>query len=453
MKNGVSSARESPPRLPRAALFVPHAFGQTSVAMSRAVLRCQACRHSLVDAFTALAGVSLPSRRICRPPSTPSSSLPRQLHTTARRFQSIEAEKTEIGDDSVPQDLSTHAASEPENGQLVPWYLEIDNPEPPAPGLSSPILARQEIPQLPPNSPALLLPLLNHLSTSIGLDDLTLLDLRTHSPPPALGANLIMVIGTARSVKHLNVSADRFCRWLRTTYKLRPYADGLLGRNELKLKLRRKARRLKLERAAGRQSDHAADDGITTGWVCVNVGPVDQVEIPVTAAAEQGEVTDVASSEQKQQDQEQLDADEEAEYANPEQIEAEAEAEAEEDNSDPSYVGFGSRTTSQRIVVQMFTEEKRSEMNLEELWDARASRRVRKEEKAEALAEQTRQRREADEWERTVQKLSREEQQEVQRRLDEMGIGTEGDAGEEEEAGEKNRTAEKGWSPLFNVRS
>jgi hypothetical protein len=194
----------------------------------------------------------------------------------------------------------------------TPWYLQVETPE----RAPRPLSERQKIPELPVRPPPILEPLLKQVSIELGLDNLTLLDLRKLDPPPALGANLIMVIGTARSERHLHVSADRLCRWLRSTYKLRPSADGLLGRNELKLKLRRKAKRAKLTGG----SDENADDGIRTGWVCVDVGliePADGVEIV----------------EQPQ-----------------------------------GFVGFGRRTDGVRLVVQMLTEEKREEIDLERLW-------------------------------------------------------------------------------------
>jgi hypothetical protein len=206
---------------------------------------------------------------------------------------------------------------------------------------------------------------LEHLSIQIGLDNLVLLDLRNIDPPPALGANLLMIIGTARSVKHLNVSADRFCRWARKEYKLRPYADGLLGRNELKLKLRRKARRMKLARSVGNTvAMQNPDDGITTGWICVNMGPVDDAVMPL----DDGE-RDAAQSDPSEDLVE--DEEDEEEYKNPED----------------DYVGFGSRTNSPRIVVQIFTEEKRLEMDLEGLWDVRNTRRAQREKRAGARAE------------------------------------------------------------------
>lgn len=250
------------------------------------------------------------------------------------------------------------------SSESIPWYLQIEDPTPPAP--LSPLLALQEIPPLPSDPPAILQPVLEHLSVQIGLDNLVLLDLRHLDPPPALGANLIMVIGTARSVKHLNVSADRFCRWARKEYKLRPYADGLLGRNELKLKLRRKAKKLKLAQTVGNTlAGKDGDDGITTGWICVNMGAVDDAIVDAEGDGEQDVGMEAVAEEEEE---------EEEEYQNP----------PEEDSR---YVGFGSRPNSPRIVVQMFTEEKRVEMDLEGLWDERNTRRQRREEKANAEAE------------------------------------------------------------------
>jgi len=79
------------------------------------------------------------------------------------------------------------------------------------------------------------------------------------------------------------------------------------------------------------------DDGITTGWICCNLGAIDEV--------------------------------------------GETDAEEEHTNLESGYAGFGSKTNAPRIVVQMFTEDKRLEMDLEGLWDMRNTRRTRKEQK------------------------------------------------------------------------
>ena len=185
-----------------------------------------------------------------------------------------------------------------------------------------------------------------------------------------------MLIATARSIKHLNVSADRLCRFLRTNYKLSPYADGLLGRNELKLKLRRKARRQRLAASVGNTVDASSrglgsDDGITTGWICVNLGVVPADVDQETSVAG----TEYATGEEATPEHEEVE--EEEEYQNP------------TTKPDDGYAGFGSVSTSPRIVVQMFTEEKRAEVDLEGLWEARETRRERKEDKREQDVEQS----------------------------------------------------------------
>ena len=102
-----------------------------------------------------------------------------------------------------------------------------------------------------------------------------------------------------------------------------------------------------------------ADDGITTGWICINVGPVEDALVDPAQAHDE----DLAER----------DGEEFEEYVNPEITEEEPE--------DADYVGFGSRSNAPRIVVQMLTEEKRADLDLEGLWQDRSTRRTRKTEK------------------------------------------------------------------------
>ena len=215
-----------------------------------------------------------------------------------------------------------------------PWYLQVDRPV----QAQNSLLERQQLPELPDNPPPLLQPILEHIFTDLGLDDLMIFDLRNLDPPPALGANLLMIIGTARSEKHLHVSADRFCRWLKVAHKLSPYADGLLGKGELKLKLRRKARRARLLSNVGSSGAGNPDDGIRTGWICVNIGTIEDAN---TAREE---------------------------YAPP-----------------PDHVGFGEEIGGARVVVQMLTQEKREELDLEDLWGKTLKRHQRKEDRIAPL--------------------------------------------------------------------
>ncbi|KAH9220236.1 hypothetical protein DL95DRAFT_383632 [Leptodontidium sp. 2 PMI_412] len=298
---------------------------------------CASCRLSILRSFTSLAGPSIRAPQIsargprCNRPSQQPGKLLRLL-SDGKKIETSGEENLEeelmpaersLGEDSKEfREADAEIQTVEEGGvAAVPWYLQVESPH----RAPKPLSERQSLPDLPESPPPILQPLLEQISIDLGLDDLSLLDLRKLDPPPALGANLLMVLGTARSEKHLHVSADRLCRWLRTTYKLRPDADGLLGRNELKLKLKRKAKRAKL---LGSANDETGDDGVRTGWVCVDIGVVDGGE---------------AIADTHRQDK---------------------------------FVGFGRRTDGVRIVVQMLTEEKREEIELEKLWSGILNRGV-----------------------------------------------------------------------------
>ncbi|KAI9723984.1 MAG: hypothetical protein M1812_000702 [Candelaria pacifica] len=306
---------------------------------------CSACRRSILSSFTSIAGIpSHPAPlfgALGKASPTRISLKSKQVRAFTRSsWHCFEQEKEVSGESDQASEENVIAIPEQKpmreavGNEQLPWYLQVQTPQLAA----SPLLARQSIPELPPNSPDLLQPLLGHISVDLGIDNLTMFDLRELDPPPALGANLLMVLGTARSEKHLHVSADRLCRWLRTSHKLSPFADGLLGRNELKLKMRRKARRTKLLSSVGASDRENSDDGIRTGWICVNVGRLENQ----TAVAE-----DLGKRD--------------------------------------GIVGFGSHTGGVRVVVQMLTEGKRNEIDLEGLWGGMLERKSRREAKEDGL--------------------------------------------------------------------
>ncbi|CAN8101971.1 unnamed protein product [Discula destructiva] len=152
----------------------------------------------------------------------------------------------------------------------------------------------------------------------MGLDDLNLMDLRSLDPPAALGPSLIMLFGSARSERHLHISAGRLKSWLRKR-GFNAHADGLMGRKDFKIQLRRRHRRAKLLGTTPSPSE----SGLTTRWVCMNLGTIGY------------EATDEMSF----------------------------------TSDDGTLTGFGTRQTGgTTIVLQMFTESKRKEMDLELLW-------------------------------------------------------------------------------------
>ncbi|KAI0117788.1 hypothetical protein GGR51DRAFT_268043 [Nemania sp. FL0031] len=289
---------------------------------------CSQCRLLVLSLFTSNAVRASPIARPALPyararvvgalPIRSFSSLPKSTNPTfdaenvenAEHVQSTRILEEEEQGNNEDKDEVARNNSKAVAG--VPWYLQVEPPTYIAP------LEPPPLPETPPDSPAIIRSLLEYASEEMGLDSLNLLDLRELDPPPALGPNLFMLFGTARSERHLNVSAGRLVRWLRAKHRVHADADGLLGPNERKTKLRRLAKRAKL---LGTMGTDNADDGIRTGWICVNLGTIDRGGAESTVVAEDGRVS-----------------------------------------------GFGVSQAGSTIVFQIMTEARRAEMGLEELW-------------------------------------------------------------------------------------
>lgn len=198
-----------------------------------------------------------------------------------------------------------------------PWYLQEEPPRHP-----SLVQHSQPLPEVPENVPPILQNLVKYAVEDMGLDNLKLLDLRTLDPPAALGPNLIMLFGTARSERHLHVSGRHLTSWLRRK-GIKAHADGLLGPNEFKIKMRRKQRKAKLLGTAATPAGR--DDGVTTRWICTNLGTISSG------------------------------------FQDPVEYE--------------TATGFRTKQTGTTIVVQAFTESKREELDLELLWSRILARR------------------------------------------------------------------------------
>lgn len=245
-------------------------------------------------------------------PKTTATSVATAAESSVGTIEAIQSSQLEA---AAP--LASPAPSAPVEDLSVPWYLRQQS------ALREQAQKPIEIPDLPPNPPPLLKSILEYVSITAGLDDIELLDLRHLDPPPALGPKLIMIIATARSEKHLHVAADTFSRWLRREYGLKANAAGLLGRNELKIKLRRKAKRMRMmANVGGAVAEGNIDDGIRTGWICCTLSKIEAHPNDTHMPGDDVE----------------------------------------------EFVGFRDVKPGVNVVVQMFTEEKRAETGLESLW-------------------------------------------------------------------------------------
>jgi len=266
-----------------------------------ATLGCCSCRNSILRAV--LGSTATNARFLTQPQRRPFQSSTRRFLSSQRPHETDAARQVEETPESDTKDESEK-----------PWFLEEEPPR------HAPSLHKPTLPHAPEGAPALVDPMINYIYEDMGLDDISLLDLRELDPPAALGANLIMLFATARSERHLHVSAGRFVRWLKRNYKVNARADGLIGPGELKTKLRRLKKKAKLM-GNNTMIVPGGDNGISTGWVCVNFSA-------------SGHDTDELSS-----------FDESGRFS-----------------------GFGSSLTGTTVVVQCLTESRRSELDLETLW-------------------------------------------------------------------------------------
>ncbi|KAF4973916.1 hypothetical protein FZEAL_9142 [Fusarium zealandicum] len=288
-----------------------------------ATLSCRQCQSTILRAV------------VSRPTASSFRSLPqlrsRQLPIFTKRLFS-ESKSTEPADDNEtstavpPEDISKATTSaEPRN---TPWFLDVDPPRHPQSQHAV------DLPKIPEDAPEVLEPMVKYIFEDMGLDEISLLDMRDLDPPAALGPNLIMLFGTARSERHLHVASGRFQRWLRKKQSIDARADGLIGPGELRTKLRRLRKKAKLM-GTNTAIVPGGDNGISTGWVCVHF------------SSSGTEINEAASF-----------------------------------DDSGRFSGFGAPQTGITVVVQCMTEARRSELDLENLWKGILKRNLQENKKA-----------------------------------------------------------------------
>ncbi|KAF5669412.1 ATPase synthesis mitochondrial [Fusarium heterosporum] len=289
-----------------------------------AALNCRCCQSAIIRAV-----VSRPSTSAFR--SLPQNT-PRQLPSLATRFFSDAKINDTIAEKdpsaAIPSTDSIDTTLESVETDDVPWFLEVEPPRHPENQHAV------ELPKIPEGAPEVLEPMVKYVFEDMGLDDISLMDLRDLDPPAALGPNLIMLFATARSERHLHISSGRFVRWLKKHHNISARADGLIGPGELRTKLRRLRKKAKLM-GTNTAIIPGGDNGISTGWVCVNF-------------SSSGDNVDEA---------------------------------AKVDDSG-RFSGFGAPQNGTTVVIQCMTESRRAELDLESLWQTILKKSIRENKQA-----------------------------------------------------------------------
>lgn len=278
---------------------------------------CAACRTSLFRQFILPLPPTLFHNTPFRPsvPTPPVQLQPSPLVSCPRFYSPL----------TQPEDQDGRPPRDQGNGEEEPpWYLDEEprrHPTLTANGLAP-------LPEAPEGSPPILHKLIPRLAEDLGLEELKLLDLRSLDPPAALGPGLIMLLGTARSERHLHISGRTLKSWLRSQ-GIRADADGVLTRRALEIKSRRQRKKARLMGTAA--VSYTGDEGMATRWICMNLGTIG----------------------------------------------SEPQEESALENIGGTLTGFGTRSNNSgtTIVVQMFTESKRKELDLETLWSRILARR------------------------------------------------------------------------------
>ncbi|KAJ3525807.1 hypothetical protein NM208_g11481 [Fusarium decemcellulare] len=288
-----------------------------------AALSCRQCQSAILHAVASRPATSslrtLPLRQARQLPS-----LSRRCFSQEKASDTTNEKEPAVADSTgdTPKTIDSTKADD------VPWFLEVEPPRHPESQHAV------ELPKIPEDAPEVLGPMVKYIFEDMGLDEISLLDLRDLDPPAALGPNLIMLFGTARSERHLHVSSGRFVRWLRKNHSIDARADGLIGPGELRTKLRRLRKKAKLM-GTNTAIIPGGDNGISTGWVCVHF------------SSSGDNINEAASF-----------------------------------DDSGRFSGFGAPQTGTTVVIQCMTEARRGELDLETLWKGVLKKNLRENKKA-----------------------------------------------------------------------
>ncbi|KAK9369309.1 hypothetical protein V1509DRAFT_620349 [Lipomyces kononenkoae] len=155
------------------------------------------------------------------------------LDTDAKRYNATDGETTIDGLEYHLHDGEFKAEEQPDATTMddsTPWYLREANTH-------ATVTNVAPLPDIPEDAPAEVTEILNYLATDLGLAELSLVDLRNRNTQ--FGPNAIMIVGTARSDRHLIRASEDLRVHLKKAYRAKSRIEGLVSNDNLKIQERR----------------------------------------------------------------------------------------------------------------------------------------------------------------------------------------------------------------------
>ncbi|KAK9351344.1 hypothetical protein V1523DRAFT_369067 [Lipomyces doorenjongii] len=155
------------------------------------------------------------------------------LDTETKRYEAIDDDNMIDGLEYHLHDGEFKVEEQPESTVMVdstPWYLREANAH-------STVSNVALLPDIPEDAPNEVTEILNFLAADLGLTELSLVDLRNRNT--TFGPNAIMIVGTARSDRHLIRASEELRVHLKKTYRAKSRIEGLVSKDKLKVQERR----------------------------------------------------------------------------------------------------------------------------------------------------------------------------------------------------------------------
>ncbi|KAK9247769.1 hypothetical protein V1506DRAFT_531399 [Lipomyces tetrasporus] len=155
------------------------------------------------------------------------------LDVEAERYEAATGNATIDGLEYHLHDGEFNVEDQSESTDVVsstPWYLREANTH-------STVTNLTPLPDIPDDAPQEVTEILNFLATDLGLMELSLVDLRSRNT--TFGPHAIMIVGTARSDRHLIRASEELRVHLKKTYRVKLRIEGLVSKDNLKVQERR----------------------------------------------------------------------------------------------------------------------------------------------------------------------------------------------------------------------